>query len=315
MDEPSVDGPAGSATVKPAMTRPPTRRGALGRGLESLIPSSDAAALPGATLDVEIGSIRPNPYQPRALMDPEKLEALAASIRIHGVIQPLIVTLAPEPAQYILIAGERRWRASQRAGLATVPVVVKDAASQAMLEIALVENVVRADLSALEEAAAYRQLIDDFGLTQASVAERVGRSRVTVTNTLRLLGAPAEIQAMLPEGRLTEGHARALLGLSTAIDQVALARTTVERGWTVRQTEEAVRRWVAESADGAPVRAGAGARTKSDQHLEERLQRGLATKVSLRREPTGQGGAVTIHYFSDEQLQALIGRILPDDDW
>ena len=182
--------------------------------------------------------------------------SLAASIRVHGVIQPLVVTHGPERGRYVLIAGERRWRAARLAGLGAVPAIVKEAAPRAMLELALVENVVRADLAPLEEAAAYRQLIDDFGLTQAAVAERVGRSRVSVTNTLRLLALPDRVQRALAAGEISEGHARALLGLPTAPEQVAALEWVLEKGLSVRQTEELVRRWAAgEAARGRAPRA------------------------------------------------------------
>ena len=209
-----------------------------------MIPALDEGSPPAsAGIEVDVNAIAPNPYQPRTGLDPEALAALADSIRVHGVIQPLVVTRGPEPGRYVLIAGERRWRAARQAGLAAVPVVVKEAAPRAMLELALVENVARADLSPLEEATAYRQLIDEFGLTQAQVAERVGRSRVSVTNTLRLLAAPEPIQAALNAGEISEGHARALLGLPTAADQLAALELITSRGLTVRQTEEAVLRW------------------------------------------------------------------------
>ena len=232
-----VDASPGPGRAAPL----PSRRGGLGRGLDALIPAFGEGA--AATLDIDIDAIVPNPYQPRVEIDQEALETLAASIRVHGVIQPLVVTHGQERGRYVLIAGERRWRAARLAGLGAVPAVVKEAVPRAMLELALVENVVRADLSPLEEAAAYRQLIDDFGLTQAAVAERVGRSRVSVTNTLRLLALPDRVQRALGAGEISEGHARALLGLATAADQVAALEWVLEKGLSVRQTEELVRRW------------------------------------------------------------------------
>src|SRR3954470_14696588 len=256
------DSPSGSsststssASASPGRAAPlPSRRGGLGRGLDALIPAYGEGA--AATLDIDIDAISPNPYQPRIEMDAEALETLAASIRLHGVIQPLVVTHGQERGRYVLIAGERRWRAARLAGLGAVPAVVKDAVPRAMLELALVENVVRADLSPLEEAAAYRQLVDDFGLTQAAVAERVGRSRVSVTNTLRLLALPDRVQRALAAGEISEGHARALLGLPTAVDQIGALELIVERGLSVRQTEELVRRW----DEGGRREAGGGRR-------------------------------------------------------
>ena len=293
--------------------RATVRRGGLGRGLSALIPTAtDDATGRAASLDVPIEAITPNPFQPRDTMQSERLKELAESIRLHGIIQPLIVARAMEPDHYVMIAGERRWRAARLAGYSVVPVVVKDVAPQAMLELALVENVVRADLSPLEEAAAYRQLIDEFGLTQADVAERVGRNRVTISNTLRLLTAPEPIQAALNAGRVSEGHARALLGLPTAANQIALLQVVLDREFTVRQTEEAVRRWLT----GSPPRPVDGDRRDADEiRLEERFRGALRTKVSFHRNRTGSGGTLTIKYSSDEELDEFYRRLVGVDDW
>ncbi|MGH2559756.1 MAG: ParB/RepB/Spo0J family partition protein [Thermomicrobiales bacterium] len=264
-----------------------------------------------ATREVEISQIEPNPYQPRTEMDGGKLEALVESIRTHGVIQPLLVKQSTDDSRYVLIAGERRWRAARLAGLRSVPIVVKDAAPQAMLELALVENVVRADLSPLEEAAAYRQLVDDFGLTQADVAKRVGRSRVSVTNTLRLLSAPDGVQTALTLGQITEGHARALLGLPSAADQLALLDSLISRGWTVRQTEAAVRRWLSDRSRRLPTK---NERIVEDERLQDRLRSALGTKVAFRRDTRG-GGSITIHFYSDEELQTLVERVAGEELW
>jgi ParB family chromosome partitioning protein len=304
--------PSNEANGPPRRDRPPTgRRGGLGRGLGALIPAPSPADTP-ATAEVPVDAVAPNPYQPRTTVDPADLDELVASIRTHGVIQPLVVTRAAEEGRYVLIAGERRWRAARLAGLTTVPVVVKEAAPQAMLELALVENVIRSDLSPLEEAAAYRQLIDEFGLTQASVAERVGRSRVSVTNTLRLLAAPDAVQAALNAGQISEGHARALLGLGAAADQVALLETVIARNWTVRQTEDAVRRWLDRGSDDRPTPPTR--LDPEDERLEHRFRSALGTKVSFRRGRHG-GGALTIHYHSDEELNALYQRLVGEDAW
>ncbi|HEV2527780.1 MAG TPA: ParB/RepB/Spo0J family partition protein [Thermomicrobiales bacterium] len=315
MSQPSAD----SSTPTPA--RPGNRRGGLGRGLGALIPTGPegssatedgSSPASGASLTtVPIDSIRPNPYQPRTKMNERQLAELAQSIREHGIVQPLIVTRGQQPETYILIAGERRWRASQRAGLEQVPVVVKDAAPQEMLELALVENLVRADLSPLEEALAYRQLIDEFGLTQAIVAERVGRSRVTVTNTLRLLGAPQQIQEALGDGTITEGHARALLGLVNALDQVAALGMVIDRDMTVRQTEALVRRWLAE---GAQTENPPAERDAEETRLEDRFRGALGARVTFRRSSRG-GGALTIHYSSAEELDGLYDRLVGEDIW
>ncbi len=288
------------------------RRGGLGRGLGSLIPTTTPDAPGNAPMTVDIDRIAPNPFQPRSMLDPAKLQVLADSIRQHGIIQPLVVREAANN-RYVLIAGERRWRAAQLAGLTSVPVVIMDAAPRAQLELALVENVVRSDLSPLEEAAAYRQLIEEFGLTQTEVAERVGRSRVSVTNTLRLLTAPDAVQNALTAGHITEGHARALLGLPTGADQVAMLEAIVLKGWSVRQTEEAVRKWVTEPAsakqDAPPPRDLDAVR------LEDRFRSALGTRVSLKRPPEGGAGSITIHFHSDEELQGLYERIIGEELW
>ncbi|MBA2598580.1 MAG: ParB/RepB/Spo0J family partition protein [Chloroflexia bacterium] len=290
----------------------------MGRGLDALIPAFGEGT-PASTHDIDIDAISPNPYQPRLALDQEALETLAASIRVHGVIQPLVVTHGPERGRYVLIAGERRWRAARLAGLGAVPAVVKDAVPRAMLELALVENVVRADLAPLEEAAAYRQLIDDFGLTQAAVAERVGRSRVSVTNTLRLLALPDRVQRALGAGEISEGHARALLGLPTAPEQVAALEWVLEKGLSVRQTEELVRRWAAgETPPGE--RAAPDSRPEGDREATLRqafidgLQRALGTRVGFRPAKEG-GGTLTIHCASDEELNALYTKLSGEDVW
>jgi ParB family transcriptional regulator, chromosome partitioning protein len=302
--------PAPSTESRPAAPR----RGGLGRGLGALIPTPAQADDAPATREVDVNAIEPNPYQPRSVLDDDALRALADSIEAHGVIQPLVVAGGPERGRYVLIAGERRWRAARLAGLTAVPVVVREAAPRAMLELALVENVVRADLSPLEEAAAYRQLIDDFGLTQAAVAERVGRSRVSVTNTLRLLALPEVVQGALAEGAITEGHARALLGLPSAADMIAALEAVTERGMSVRQTEDLVRRWGERRPPVGPDRAG---RAPADANLRRVIagfERALNAKVGLK--PTkGGGGTLTIAFGSDEELDALYRRLVGEDEW
>lgn len=296
------------------------RRGGLGRGLESLIPTTNptsvtpenAADSSGLPRDVPIDAISPNPWQPRTKMDPHELEELAQSIRTHGVMQPLVVTSSDQDGKFTLIAGERRWRASGIAGLKTVPIVIKDVTPQAMLELAIVENVVRADLSPLEEARAYRQLIEDFGLTQTEIAERVGRSRVSITNTLRLLNAPERVQAALAEGRISEGHTRALLGLQSTADQLAVLDIMLEKGLSVRQTEDLVRRWLSGQPSRTPQPA---APSEEEVRLESRLRDALGTKVAVKRGSSGNGGTITIQYYSDEQLQALYDRLIGEEFW
>jgi ParB family chromosome partitioning protein len=237
--------------------------------------------------------------QPRTTLDPEALEELAASIREHGMIQPLIVT-QQGPERYQLIAGERRLEASRMAGLAMVPVIVKEATPQQVLELALVENIQRADLNPLEEAAAFQQLVEEFGLTQEQVAERVGKSRVAVTNILRLLRLPAEVKQALADGAIREGHARALLALPTTEAQVAALRTVASKALSVRQAEELVRRLLAEP----PAKKPAQPVSPKVQALEEEFRQTLGTRVNLYRDRKGRGRLV-IHFYSEEELQAI----------
>ena len=298
------------------------RRG-LGRGLDALITrpgegAPDGAggdqAAAGATTLVEIGRIEPNPRQPRRQMDDALLDELAASIREHGIIQPLVVTEAPRPGggelapRYRLIAGERRWQAAKRAGLVRVPVVVREASGRALLELALVENIQRADLNPLEEAVAYQQLAEDFGLTQEEIGARVGKSRFTIANTLRLLQLPAAIQQAVLDGQLTEGHARAILGLRDREKQRRLAELVQRQSLSVRQTEELVRRW----QDPAPPSPKGGRPVdRQVREIEDRFRGALGTKVSLSR--SKRGGKLVIYYYDDEQLQSIYERLAPDD--
>jgi ParB family chromosome partitioning protein len=278
------------------------RRSGLGKGLEALIPVSEEPKR--GLAEVPVSAITPNPMQPRTALDPAALEELAASIREHGMIQPLIVT-EQGPERYQLIAGERRWQAARMAGLGTVPVVVKEASPQQLLELALVENIQRADLNPLEEASAYRQLVEEFDLTQEQVAERVGKSRVAVTNTLRLLRLPTEAKQALADGTIREGHARALLGLDRTEAQVAALKTVIAKGLNVRQTEELVRRLQAHR----PPRKEPKSVSPEMLALEEEFRDTLGTKVNLYRNQKGRGRLV-IHFYSEEELQAIYDVII-----
>ena len=279
-----------------------SRRG-LGRGLDALIPRGS-----GGVQEIELDRIEPNPRQPRQHFGEEALAELAASIREHGILQPII--LARAGSRYTLIAGERRWRAARLAQLATVPALIKESSAATSLELALVENVQRADLSPLEEAGAYRALIDEHGLTQEQVASRVGRSRVAVANRLRLLVLPLKAKALLSEGALTEGHARALLGLSDHALLDALAEEVARRQLSVRDTEELVRR--AETQRGAESPSSATSRGRQPPtSLEEDLQRALGTRVQLVQ--SRRGGKVIIHYYDGDQLDGLLELLLGRD--
>jgi ParB family chromosome partitioning protein len=272
-------------------------RRALGRGLDALIPSAQGVG----GQEVEVGRIDPNPDQPRQRFDQAALEDLAASIKEHGVVQPLVVARSADD-RFRLVVGERRWRAAQLAGLERVPVVIKDAGNRQTLELALVENVQRADLNPLEEATAYQRLIQDFGLTQQQVAQQVGRSRVAIANTLRLLTLPDTLKRAVIEERITEGHARAILGLADKQTQLAVLERVEREELTVRQTEELVRR-LAEGPRPRPVRVKA----PDVAALEDELRQALGTKVTLR--PGKRGGRIVIEYFSEEEFQGLYDRL------
>jgi ParB family chromosome partitioning protein len=283
------------------------RRG-LGKGLGALIPATEVSG-PGLS-EVAVDLIVPNPMQPRQALDGETLQELADSIREHGLIQPLIVTSIQDPAsdaQYQIIAGERRWEAAKMVGLTRVPVIVKEATPQEMLELALVENIQRADLNPLEEAAAYQQLMDDFGLTQAQVAEKVGKSRVTVANSVRLLRLPDEIKRALAEGQISEGHARALLALNKRANQLKGLEATVKKGLSVRQTEEMVRRMV---ASAQPKRRSEPPSPETEA-LENEFRNALGTKVRLFR--SKKGGKLVIQFYSEEELEAIYRIIVGGD--
>jgi len=276
-------------------------RRALGRGLDALIPAAESKA--GAT-DVPTALVSPNPHQPRQSISEDSLAELVASIREHGVIQPLIVTQVGDGFQ--LIAGERRWRAAQLAGLTTVPAIIKETTPQQMLELALVENVQRADLNPLEEAGAYRQVMDEFGLTQEEVAEQVGKSRTAVANTVRLLRLPDDVQEALAAERISEGHARALLALPTVRLQRQVLAAIEARGLNVRQTEALVRQMQAEPKEPS----ARSELSPQDQDAVDRFQQRLGTRVNLVRGK--KGGRVVIHFYSEEELQAIYEAIMGD---
>jgi len=286
-----------------------TKRRGLGKGLGALIPpASSARPLQTGIVEVAVDQISPNPHQPRQFINQEELRELAHSIAEHGLIQPLVVTQVGE--SYQLIAGERRWRASRLAGLATVPVVVKETTPQQMLELAIVENIQRADLNPLEEAQAYTQLMEEFGLTQEAVAERVGKSRTAVANTVRLLNLPTQIKEELAAGQLSEGHARALLSLKKERDQLYAAAAIVSKGLNVRQTEALVRQMLAGEETPKPKRPSL---TPHDKALLDRFQTKLGTKVELSRNEADEG-KLTIHFYSREELQAIFEAILGKDE-
>jgi ParB family transcriptional regulator, chromosome partitioning protein len=282
------------------------KRPGLGKGLDALIPLEDSpppqAESTSGVMQISPDLITPNPHQPRAKFNPEGISELASSIKEHGIIQPLIVTQDVETLAYTLIAGERRLKAAKEAGLKTVPVVVREATDQERLELALIENVQRADLSPLETAEAYHQLATQFKLNHSQIAERVGKSRVAVTNTLRLLNAPPSVKQALVQEQITEGHARALLSLSSAQGQAAALQTILDKELTVRQTEALVRKLSGEKPPTQPKPAP----LPEVLAIEEQLESALGTRVKMKHGK--QGGTITIHYYSDEELEALIGK-------
>ena len=279
---------------------------ALGRGLEALIPRA-----PDGLQQVDVDLVAPNPEQPRTYLDPVALQELCDSIREHGLLQPLVVTRVISPtgaASYQLIAGERRLQASRLAGLTRVPVVVREATDVNRLELALVENLQRADLGPLEEAQAFRRLIEDHGLTQDEVARRVGRGRAAVANSVRLLGLSGAIQSSLASGEISAGHARALLGAEEDDTRQRLLGLVRERGLNVRQTEALVR-----AARDRRVTAPSFKPTKPSadperEALEERLSAALSTQVQLQ--PGRAGGRIVIRYYGDEDLQEILDVLL-----
>lgn len=274
-------------------------RRALGKGLSQLI----AEQYESAPSDVGIDDIVPNQRQPRSFFDESALEELASSIREFGVLQPLLVRPLTED-KYELIAGERRWRASRLAGLTRVPVIVRSAGGQTSLELALVENVQREDINALEQARAYRRLIDEFKLTQEQVAERVGKSRTAVANTTRLLRLPKRIQDGLEGGQISEGHARALLSLEDEAKMLALYDLIVERGMSVRDVERASKTKPTAVRGDAPPPTPIHS-DPNDRALESALQVHFGTEVRLNREEKG-GGKLTLDYYSDEDLDRIL---------
>ncbi|MDR3544510.1 MAG: ParB/RepB/Spo0J family partition protein [Candidatus Limnocylindrales bacterium] len=277
------------------------RPASLGRGLDALIPR--AASTTPVPADIPIDRIERNPYQPRTVFEADQLDQLRASIAAHGVLQPVLVTETLEG--YRLIAGERRVRAAQLAGLTRIPAIVRQAAGREQLELALVENLQRADLNAVEEAHAYRQLADEFGLSHDQIAARVGRARSTVANTIRILElAPATLDA-IGTGRISAGHGRALLGLDPS-RQADLLALIERRGLSVRQVEELARRLREEPRTAVPARAAAALDGEMER-VEEDLRRSLGTKVRLAR--SRKGGRIIIEWYGEDELSRLYERL------
>ena len=313
------------------MTTTPKRR-ALGRGLSALLPATPVNSdepdeqwknkvtrIPAARrtyFHAQIEEVVPSPGQPRKRFDEAALEELAESIRVHGIIQPIIVRARPERdgGGFHLIAGERRWRAAQRAGLHEVPVVVQDVDSSEAFERALVENLQRADLNAIEEAEAFSRLVDELGYTQEQVAERVGKERSTVANSLRLLKLPASVRQLVEEGRLTMGHARSLLGLRSTTEIETVARKVVSKGLSVRATESLIRKQLRDPASNRAPINGSPKKSAAVRDLENRLTKSLGATVGLTEDKRGKqgkrGGTIEIRYLDLDDLDRLLEQLL-----
>jgi ParB family transcriptional regulator, chromosome partitioning protein len=276
------------------------KRPALGRGLSALIPDAPAPASEDRSLDVDIELLRPNKFQPRTQMDDGRIEELSRSIRSNGVIQPIVVRRAEHG--YEIIAGERRWRASQRAGLLKVPVVVRDLPDERLLAAALIENIQREDLNPIEEAHAYRRLGDEFGLTQERIAESVGKDRSSVANYVRLLRLPEEVRDHVGAGVLSMGHARALLSLPDGDSQLRVGREIVQKGLSVRETETLVKRTVSPPADKVDAQKDVHTRA-----AEEKLRFALGTRVRIVRR--GKGGRIEIDFGDENELHRIYERL------
>jgi ParB family chromosome partitioning protein len=277
-------------------------RKVLGRGLSALL--SEASSNTNEELrEIQIDLIEPNNLQPRTSFDDQHLEELAQSIKENGIVQPILVRSVGE-ARYQIVAGERRWRAAQRAGLLRIPAVIRDIADEKMLELALIENIQRQELNAIEEANAYKRLIDTLGLTQETVAQRVGRDRTFVTNYLRLLRLPEDIQRLVEESKITMGHARALLGIDEPSKQRELARNIVEKGLSVRETERTIKRLI-NNGDRPQNEANIAIADPNIKFAETKLRRRFSTQVRILPNQQGEGGKIEFHYYNNTDLQRI----------
>ena len=284
----------------------PAKRKALGRGLSALIPDvpepevgrvATADETPGPPNELPIEALEPNPFQPRLVIDPARLDELTASVRESGVIQPILVRRHGE--RYQIVAGERRWRAAQAAGLTTVPVTLREIPDDRLLELAIVENIQRHELTALEEAQGFQRLQEEFGFTQEDIARRVGRERSTIANTLRLLKLPRELRDLVSQGRLDAGHGRALLALEHEQDQLELGREAARKGLSVREVE----RRVALMRAPRPENAGGPKNDANTRAAEERLRAALGTRVEIARR--GKGGQIRVVYSNEGELNRI----------
>lgn len=302
-----------------------SRKTGLGRGLSALIPDNqqqdstiqtNQQSIPDSNiLEIAPDDIKANPNQPRTHFNEQDIEQLARSIKEHGILQPLLVS-ATKNGTYQLIAGERRWRAAKIANLERVPVLVRETNPQEILELALIENIQRADLSALEEASAYQKLANDFQLTQQEIADRVGKSRTTITNTLRLLELPHEIQQSLNNNEITEGHARALLGLSDIGDMIQTLEVILSSNLNVRQTENIVKKQRLSKEPLSKIENNSKKleiNLPDTKHISVTLQRLFGTKVTVQRANDGSG-TLTIHFYSEEEYEGILSHLIEEEN-
>ncbi|MEO6050946.1 MAG: ParB/RepB/Spo0J family partition protein [Pyrinomonadaceae bacterium] len=282
-------------------------RQTLGRGLSALLGEETPATSEASSLEIDIDLIEPNPEQPRTRFADARLEELAQSIRANGVVQPIVVRKFGN--RYQIVAGERRWRASQRAELRRIPAVVREVSDEKLLELALIENIQRQELNPIEEAKAYRKLIDKIGLTQEMVASQVGKERSVVTTSLRLLRLPGEIQRRIEDGRLSAGHGRALLMIDDPKAQRIAANSAIDQGWSVRETEKVVKRIASSTRDAVSNKAG---RTVDPnvKAAETKLMRTLNTNVKIVHGKKGTGGKIEIEYYNTDDLDRIFQAIM-----
>lgn len=284
------------------------RPGGLGKGLRALIADVDSQA--GEFSEISPDAIFPNPSQPRRRFDAEKLDELAASIRANGVVQPIVVRRIAD--KFEIVAGERRWRAAKIAGLEVIPVVIRSLSDSDAVKIALLENLQREDLNPIEEAEAYRTLIDEYKLTQEALAESLAKSRPSITNALRLLALPLSVRGLVQDGTLSMGHARALLGVTTPEVQLELAQRVMAEGLSVRQVERLVQVEASMSVSRETVGRKKREPSKEFQQVEEALQASLRTKVRLKTAKDGISGKIEIEYYSRDELDRLIEMLAPN---
>ena len=284
----------------------------LGRGLDALFNEGARGSGVGTQsgLMLEVSAIQPDPNQPRKNFRPEAMDELVESIRVHGVLQPILVSKKDGSEGYTIVAGERRWRAAQSIGLQQIPAVVRDTDSTSRMLLALVENLQRSDLGILEEAAAYDQLQNEFGLTQQEIGRRVGRSRSAVANTLRLLDLAPAVMELVRSGDISAGHARALLQLQNYDRQIEIATLITDDGLSVRDVE----RLIAKESNSKPKRRTQLPADSESSRLEEAIQQKLGTRVTLKRNSNGQGQMI-IHFYSDDELTGIIENIIPGGDF